>query len=462
MLIRDRLLRPIRMFGVDRAIAYTLSTRLATVFMNIGVVVFMLRFLSSIEQGYYFTLLSLVALQVVFELGFCFVVQQLAAHERAHLSIETHGVVLGNAVSHARLASILQMTCKWYLRAAIALGTILMPLGIYFFSHNQQPGSHVSWLAPWLVAVAGCVYVFLQNPILAFLEGCGEITQVARMRLLQVVTGGVLAWAAMLSRHGLFAPGLIMVAAGAAGTLFLWRRSDFLLGLLRYPAGDNTVSWRDEIWPFQWKIAVSWLCSYFTMQVFTPMLFHYRNAVEAGQMGISISISGYLYAIPVAWITTKAPRFGELVAQRKYLELDQIFFIALRQASSLLCTLLLSCMLAMILLKRVWPHLAGRMVPPSVFAVLLLGTMSSVPVQAMAIYLRCFKREPFLWQSLAVASLTLVSSRVLVKSMGPMGISLSYLLCTGMFGLASAAVIFRSWRHGLTTESEAARSAAGL
>jgi hypothetical protein len=442
------------MFGVDSAIAYTLSTRLATILVNIGVVVLMLHYLSSVEQGYYFTLLSLAALQVVFELGFSFVIQQLAAHERAHLTIAAHGILLGDRVCQARLASILQITCKWYLRATIALGLILMPLGTYFFCHNKQTGIQVAWFCPWILAIAGCMYLFFQNPILAFLEGCGEICQVARMRLFQVVAGGVLAWAAMISHHGLFAPGLVMMAAGAAGTLFLWRRRQFLLGLLRLPTGKHTISWRDEIWPFQWKIAISWLCTYFTMQVFTPMLFHYRNAVEAGQMGLSISIAGYLYALAVAWITTKAPRFGELVAQRRYLELDQVFFLALRQACSFLFVLLLCGMLAVVLLKGFWPHLVARMVSPWVFAVLLLGTMSSVPVQAMAIYLRSFKREPFLWQSLAVATLTLVSSRMLIKGLGPMGLSLSYLVCTGMFGLASATVIFRSWRQGLATGAE--------
>jgi len=44
------------------------------------------RFLTPSEQGYYYTFNSLVALQIVFELGFSFVILQLAAHERAQLS----------------------------------------------------------------------------------------------------------------------------------------------------------------------------------------------------------------------------------------------------------------------------------------------------------------------------------------------------------------------------------------
>ncbi len=45
------------------------------------------------------------------------------------------------------------------------------------------------------------------------------------------------------------------------------------------------ISWRREVWPFQWKIAVSWLCDYFIFQLFTPVLFAFRGPVEAGQDG---------------------------------------------------------------------------------------------------------------------------------------------------------------------------------
>ena len=51
----------------------------------VGTVLLIVRFLNPVEQGYYYTLLSLVSLQMVFELGFSFVIQQLAAHECVHL-----------------------------------------------------------------------------------------------------------------------------------------------------------------------------------------------------------------------------------------------------------------------------------------------------------------------------------------------------------------------------------------
>ncbi len=60
------LLRLKHLFGVDRAIAYTVLARVIQILGSTGTVLLILRFLSPIEQGYYYTLLSLVSLQVVF------------------------------------------------------------------------------------------------------------------------------------------------------------------------------------------------------------------------------------------------------------------------------------------------------------------------------------------------------------------------------------------------------------
>ncbi len=437
------------LLGVDRAIAYSISARAWTVISNIGTVLLMARFLSPVEQGYYFTLISLAALQVIFELGFSFVVMQLAAHERAPLLIFADGRVAGDAAAHARLASILRLAVRWYGRAGIAAGAFLWPLGIIFFSRNQPSGSHVRWFLPWLAAVLGCVCLFLQVPLCAFLEGCGEVRQVARLRLCQCVAATALCWSCMLTGHGLFAPGMTMAASAAVGGGFLWSRRRFLLGLWACPAGPHAVSWRREIWPFQWKIAISWLCAYFAVQMFTPMLFHYRNPVEAGRMGMSISVAGYLSAIALAWMTTKAPAFGQLAARREFARLDELFFQTLRQASSLLGLMAAGCMAGVVLLERLSPGLGARLVAPRVFGLLLLGTVGGALVQSMAIYLRSFKREPFLWQSVTVAALTLLGAGATAGTMGATGVAWSYFVCSGIVGPVSAAVIFQSWRRGL-------------
>ena len=70
---------------MDGAIAYIFAARVCMILGSTGTVLLIVHFLSKIEQGYYYTLLSLVNLQIIFELGFSFVILQLAAHEAVHL-----------------------------------------------------------------------------------------------------------------------------------------------------------------------------------------------------------------------------------------------------------------------------------------------------------------------------------------------------------------------------------------
>jgi hypothetical protein len=130
-----------RVLGLDRAIAYTVIARGSGTLGSVGTVLLLVHFLSGVQQGYYYTLLSLVALQTVFELGFSVVILQMAAHERAHLQIDKDFVVSGDTRAHERLASILQKTVHWYSVAALLMLAMLLPGGLVFFARHQSSGT---------------------------------------------------------------------------------------------------------------------------------------------------------------------------------------------------------------------------------------------------------------------------------------------------------------------------------
>ena len=77
----------------------------------------------------------------------------------------------------------------------------------------------------------------------------------------------------------------MILGQALVGAGFVVSRRRLLGPLLQYPTQDERVDWRTEIWPFQWRLAVSWLCGYFTFQLFNPILFAVRGPIEAGQMG---------------------------------------------------------------------------------------------------------------------------------------------------------------------------------
>jgi hypothetical protein len=437
------LLRLKHLCGVDRAIAFTVLARGIQILGSTGTVLLILRFLTPVEQGYYYTLLSLVSLQVVFELGFSFVILQMAAHECAHLTLHADGRIEGDAVAHARLASILQKAFRWYLFAAVILCASLLPVGVYFFSWHARATSPVAWHGPWTVAVFATAFLFFLNPFFSFLEGCGQVWQVGRMRFNQALLGAAMSWGALLAHHGLYSPGMVNLGYTVASLMFLYSRRHLCLGLLRYPVGERAVSWRSEVWPFQWKIAVSWACAYFTIQIFTPVLFAYRGPAEAGQFGLSLSITIYLSALVIGWMSTKAAAFGQMIARDELPQLRRLFSRTLRQSLVVLVGLCTACEAGVIALQYFSPRLAARMASPQIFALLLLTSVSGFVVQSMAIYLRSFKREPFLVQSVVVAVFTVILALLAAKVWSVTGVALSYFVCTGAIGFVYALAVFR-------------------
>jgi hypothetical protein len=433
--------------GLDRAIAYTVLGKLLLGLGSVGTVLLIVRFLTPAEQGYYYALWSLVALQSVFELGFSFVILQLAAHERAHLEFFADGSVAGDPVAHARLASILQRAVRWYACAAVIMVVALLIGGTYFFSAHQQSGVDLTWHAPLRLAVFACALTFWIGPVLSFLEGCGQVAAVAHMRLFQSIVGTTAAWCAMLSHHGLFAPAMVLIGWGIVASVFLYSRRALLLPLLQFPGTGHAVSWRREIWPFQWKIAVSWLCDYFIFQLFTPVLFAFRGPVEAGRMGLSMSIVIQMSGIILAWMSTKAAPFGGLVARRDVSGLDSLFFRTLWQSLGLFSAAVLAVLSCVVIVDRYWPLLGNRMVSWPIFLLLLLTAISSHIVQSEALYLRAHKCEPFLIQSIVIAASTAISVTLLAKPWGTVGVSFAYFVVLGILGVISATFIFRRKRR---------------
>lgn len=440
---RNALLSRVKhVIGLDRAIAFTVLARGWSTLAGIVTVLLIAHFLTPAEQGYYYTFSSLVALQIVFELGFSFVILQLAAHERAHLHIQDDGSITGNRIAHSRFASVLQKAVRWYTAGALLMAVSLLPAGFSFFLVHRQPGVQVSWQLPWIAAVLATTFTFQMDPLFAFLEGCGRIHQVARMRFTQAIAGTLMAWTALFLHHGLFAPAMIISGQAIAGSYFLFTQRKLLLPLLRHNTFGHIVSWRREIWPFQWRIAISWFCGYFIFQLFNPVLFAYRGATEAGRMGMSLTIVSALSAVAVSWISTKASPFGTLIARREYGTLDRLFFRTLWQSALLLVVGAVVLLLGLAGVAQRLPHLAARVLPMPVFGLLLATILCNHVIFSEAIYLRAHKREPFLPQSVAVGVLTACSTILMGKFWGAPGVTLGYFCISGVFGLTFGTYIF--------------------
>ena len=418
------------LLGLDRAIAWTLAGRFWSMASGVATIFLIARFLSPVQQGYYYTFSSLVALQVFFELGFAYVILQMASHERAGLTIEEDGRVLGDPVSQARLASILKTSLRWYSAMSLVMALTLLPAGLYFFHRGGRLSPITGWQWPWCILAVAASVNLLVDPVFSFLEGCGLVSRVANMRFGQAVLGSVLAWTALISHHGLFAPPMILLGQICWGGAWLLRRRHLLVYLLRVDTGEHRVSWQTEIWPFQRRIALSWLSGYFIFQLFNPVLFAYQGPVAAGRMGMSLTVMSALSTVSMAWMNTKSSPFGALIARRQFTELDGLFFRTLKQSLLLITAACAAVFFGLLECRQHYPRLASRVLPPWAFGLLLLTAIVNQVIFSEAIYLRAHKAEPFLMAGVCAAAVEGCSTYVLGRFVGVEAVTVGFFFVT--------------------------------
>lgn len=433
-----------QLIGMDRTIAYVLLARGWSSVAGIVTVLLIAKLLSPVEQGYYYTFYSMAALRVFFELGFFFVVMQLAAHESAHLKIGADGSIRGDDVAHSRLASIVQGALRWYGIGAVAMASVLLTIGSTFFARHALAGALVNWRPAWITLVLSAALTLQLDPVCAFLEGCGFVANIARMRLWQAITGSLLAWTALLIGYGLFAPAMLIIGQALVQIVFLslppLRR--VLGGLIKHPVGAHHLVWRVEVWPFQWRIALTWLSSYFTAQLITPALFAYQGAIVAGRMGMSMSISSAVGTIGLAWMGSKASSLGRYIAAGEMARLDALFFRTLWQSTAFVLGTCASVTAIDMVITYSYPRLGDRLLPAPTLSLVLLTVMLTHIVSSEALYLRVHKKEPMCVQSLVLAVLLAVATWVSAKSWGATGVAVAYFLFGGILSVVWATYTF--------------------
>ena len=117
--------------GIDKAIFFTSSARIVGGFGGVVSVFFIARYLTGIEQGFYYTFGSILAIQVFFELGLNGIITQYVAHEASHLVLNGNKYE-GEDKYLSRMASLLHFCVRRYGVLAGALFVILSFTGSFF------------------------------------------------------------------------------------------------------------------------------------------------------------------------------------------------------------------------------------------------------------------------------------------------------------------------------------------
>ena len=419
--------------GIDKAIAYSSGARVIGAFTGVASVFFITSFLTGVEQGFYYTFGSLLAMQVFFELGLTGIMTQYVAHEASHLQLDKDSCYQGERRYVSRLASLVHFCVKWYAVIALIVVIFLLVVGfIYFNKYGEAQTEQVEWRWPWLLICLATGIKLFQSPFTSIITGLGFVKEVSKISFWQHLLLPLCSWLGLAIGLKLYVVGI-----GYLLTVFIWfyyfNRNGFvklLINILKEKI-EEKVSYMKEIFPYQWRIALSWISGYFIFQLFNPVLFATEGAVIAGQMGMTLTALNAIQSLSMSWLNTKVPLYSGLIARKEYEQLDDIFNKTLKQMV-FICTYLLICFVLVVLLLRA----TNLQINGQVFADRFLDfrpmILMIIPVflhqftSSWATYLRCHKQEPFLVNSIVAGVLCMLSTLVFGKLFGLYGVTIGY------------------------------------
>lgn len=420
-----RVVDALRRRGLNYASTYAIAGRVWQLVAGPVTMLLMARCFTGEEQGWYYTLASLLALQTLCELGLTHTLLLKAGHIWGGLAgkgsegREANRLLPEHRPELAKLAALRNGGWRWMSGVAVVFVVLAGAGGTWFLSLTP---TELTWLTPWLTAVA-CAAVSLPLSVdLAILEGCERTASVHRSRLWQALAGNLAVWTGLLCGAGLW----VVTASAVVRMVF-----EVSLACVVNRSFWNSLpsarevpdwNWSNEVGGLQWRSAVRSVLSYLSTQLFIPLLFRTEGPVAAGRFGMTWSILTTLQNAASAWVQARGSELSILARQGRREEFQTLYTRMSRSSWEVFAVAVTGAVLSLMALvfaqRSGWavpfgPHavwlvdrLASRVLDPLPTILLGVGVVAAHPAVCQFLSVRARQQDPLFLPSVGLNLLT--------------------------------------------------------
>ena len=371
-------------------------------------------FLTETQQGYWYLFGSLSALSIFADLGFSNIILQFSAHEFAFLSFSKDGILVGDSEHLNKLATFFRFTLKWIGTIGAVVFPIIYIIGIVYFVRDEVLSIY---LLPWTIYAIGSLVNFFNTSILSFIEGLNKIAEVQKIRFAVNIIYTCIIAIVLVLRGNIFALALGMLISACTIFISLFGKFRRFLSQLLALAKTYTYPWGKEVMPLFIKYALSFSSGYFIFQIYTPLMHFFYGPVLSGKVGISLSLVFAVFNMANIWLYTITPRINMLVSTKNWSSLDALFVRRLLFALGTYIIIGIGVVLFILLFGDVWivPKVVRRFLPVIPMSILYICYFIQLFVNALALYLRGHKQEPYMVLSIVSAAWIACSTFIIGK-----------------------------------------------
>jgi hypothetical protein len=424
--------------NVTKDVMFTLVNSLWRIISGPVTLIFIPMFLSSETQGFWYTFISLAALTIFADLGFTTIVTQFSAHEYAQLSFnEQTGLFEGDDIATKRIGSLLRFVIRW----SLSVGGIGFPiiLSIGFFIFNGK-GDHINWILPWCIYVLSSGLSFTTGTVLSFFEGCGQIAAIEKNKFIGAIVSTISTLSFLYLGFGLYSLAFTSIIVALLNIILLYVRFGTLTRQIMLLSSGFVVSWKKDFLQLIWRYAISWSSGYFIFQIYTPLMFQFHGAVEAGKVGISMALATAIFTISNVWIYVANPKLNMFASLRNWLAMDKLL---VKSITLSVFTFAIGGMFVLSIMHFYSNSLAflHRFLGITSISILFAAWIIQLIINGMAVYLRAHKKEPMVILSVISAIYIAVSTLLITKYFPPQYLFLGF-LTSALWGLPATLWIF--------------------
>jgi O-antigen/teichoic acid export membrane protein len=430
----------------SRAITYSVLYKAIQILSQAITILFLANLTTPEMQGLFYVFWSLIGLQIFVEMGLGGVIQSYASHIWTTLTIKEGGQLSGEEEQLVKARELFVLGKIWFAIGGTILVIILIPVGLSLLSMADVSSDH--YYLQWICASILAGTIISLQVYWSILEGFDQVEAYYRFRSVQALLGSAMLWLTIWLGYELWAIVVSLTIQFLVAIHFLIGRFGPVFGALfqlsKFKQPNGLLA--REIFPFQWRVAVSFISGYFCFTVQTPLAMYFFGEETAGQIGMTWQLTGIVSTIAGAFVVPMGPRLAMAVKNAERKRVWQIFrlmhivsaVVAVLLALGLLIGFSTVEYLGINALTKVKQSLASL----EILMFFLLGQLCVVLMLPSGYYFRAHKDWPLTLLSLASAVCNVVISIILMKLYGIIGISVGFAL-SQIFALPMLFYIFK-------------------
>lgn len=406
------------------------SRLLVLLFQSITVILILFK-LSDFEQGIYYALNSMFAINIFFDFGISIILIHFVSSYRANLKISNYD--LDGSIESINLLNLFgRFIFKWYLLASLFLFILFLLYGFFLF--KEQSYSHVNLnLLILLIAITFSLN-FLLSPIFLFLEGLNNLKSVYIFKIIQSGFSYLLFHISLIFDLRLLSLFVFQFSSLILVLFFVFKYRNFIKKVFLNNLNiSQSFNWKQKFLPLQLKIGLSSISGFLVFSTFVPIAFKLYGPIYAGQLGLCLTICSSAMNLASGFIAPTISKFGHLVSINKITTAYNLMKSVTIRIVFLSILYFFTLILAYFIMYEFDFTILDRLLPISdlvIFFISYLLIISSLPASS---FLRSFKEEPLFFISISSGVITLFMNFFIMNFCPSFYVSINFLCINLIF-----------------------------